>query len=46
MRAPTLETEILLTPAELSQMLRVDSKTTTRWAKAGRIHSLRDHGRT
>ena len=27
----------LLTPAEVAQMLRVDPKTVTRWARAGRL---------
>lgn len=36
--------EELITPQELSQMLRIDAKTTTRWAKAGKIHSLRTIG--
>jgi excisionase family DNA binding protein len=27
----------LLTPAEVAALFRVDSKTITRWAKAGRI---------
>lgn len=44
MQAPTLKAEVLLTPQELSRMLRVDPKTTTRWAKAGRVHSLRTMG--
>ena len=36
--------EPLLTPAEVAVMFRVDPKTVTRWAKAGRITSLRTLG--
>jgi excisionase family DNA binding protein len=34
----------LLTPAEVALMFRVDPKTVTRWAKAGRLTSLRTPG--
>jgi excisionase family DNA binding protein len=34
------ETEQLLTPAEVAGMFRVDPKTVTRWAKAGRLDSI------
>ena len=34
----------LLTPAEVAAMLRVDPKTVTRWAAAGRIGSIRTPG--
>lgn len=30
----------LLTPAEVAQLFRVDPKTITRWAKAGKITSI------
>jgi excisionase family DNA binding protein len=36
--------EKLLTPAEVAQMFRVDPKTVTRWAKAGRLTSIRTLG--
>lgn len=36
--------EDLLTPAEVAAMFRVDPKTVTRWAKAGRVSSLRTPG--
>ena len=36
--------ERLLTPAEVAQMFRVDPKTVTRWASAGRIGSIRTPG--
>ena len=31
------ESEPLLTPAEVAAMFRVDPKTVTRWAKAGKL---------
>lgn len=34
----------LLTPAEVAALFRVDSKTVTRWAAAGRISSIRTPG--
>ncbi len=34
----------LLTPAEVSVMLRVDPKTVTRWARAGKLSSVRTPG--
>jgi excisionase family DNA binding protein len=34
----------LLTPAEVASMFRVDPKTVTRWAKAGRLTSIRTLG--
>jgi excisionase family DNA binding protein len=34
----------MLTPAEVAEMFRVDPKTVTRWAKAGRISSIRTPG--
>ena len=38
------EAEALLTPAEVAAMFRVDPKTVTRWAKAGRLDSVRTLG--
>ncbi len=38
------ETEALLTPAEVAAMFRVDPKTVTRWAKAGKLSSIRTLG--
>jgi len=38
------ETETLLTPAEVAEMFRVDPKTVTRWAKAGKLTSIRTLG--
>lgn len=36
--------EELLTPAEVAQAFRVDAKTVTRWAKAGKLSSIRTLG--
>ena len=38
------EVEALLTPAEVAEMFRVNPKTVTRWARAGKITSLRTLG--
>jgi excisionase family DNA binding protein len=38
------ESDKLLTPAEVATMFRVDPKTVTRWAKAGRLTSIRTLG--
>lgn len=38
------EAELLLTPAEVATMFRVDPKTVTRWAKAGKLSSIRTLG--
>lgn len=37
-------TERLLTPGEVAALFRVDPKTVTRWASAGRIGSIRTPG--
>jgi excisionase family DNA binding protein len=34
----------LLTPSEVATMFRVDPKTVTRWAKAGKISAIRTLG--
>ncbi len=44
MNARQGESETLLTPAEVAAMFRVDPKTVTRWAKAGKISSIRTLG--
>jgi excisionase family DNA binding protein len=44
MAAQALETEPLLTPAEVAAAFRVDPKTVTRWAKAGKLTSIRTLG--
>lgn len=38
------ETQQLLTPAEVALLFRVDPKTVTRWAKAGKLSSIRTLG--
>jgi len=38
------EAEALLTPAEVAALFRVDPKTVTRWAKAGKLSSIRTLG--
>lgn len=38
------EAEQLLTPSEVAALFRVDPKTVTRWAKAGKLHSIRTLG--
>lgn len=44
MQHQTPETETLLTPAEVASLFRVDPKTVTRWAKAGKLSSIRTLG--
>ena len=44
MNAHSPDTEALLTPAEVATMFRVDPKTVTRWAKAGKLTSIRTLG--
>jgi excisionase family DNA binding protein len=39
-----LTPERLLTPAEVAALFKVDPKTVTRWAAAGRIGSIRTPG--
>ena len=39
-----VEAEALLTPAEVGALFRVDPKTVTRWAKAGKLTSVRTLG--
>jgi excisionase family DNA binding protein len=34
----------LLTPSEVAQLFRVDPKTVTRWAKTGKLQSVRTLG--
>ena len=36
--------EVLLTPSEVAQMFRVDPKTVTRWAKAGKLTAVKTLG--
>jgi excisionase family DNA binding protein len=36
--------EVLLTPSEVASLFRVDPKTVTRWAKAGKLTAIRTLG--
>lgn len=36
--------EVLLSPAEVASLFRVDPKTVTRWAKLGKLSSIRTLG--
>ena len=38
------ETDALLTPSEVASLFRVDPKTVTRWAKAGKLSAVRTLG--
>lgn len=38
------DSENLLTPSEVATLFRVDPKTVTRWAKAGKLASIRTLG--
>lgn len=38
------ERDTLLTPGEVAALFRVDPKTVTRWAKAGKITAIRTLG--
>ena len=40
----SLEHERLLTPAEVAALFRVDPKTVTRWAQAGKLTAIRTLG--
>jgi excisionase family DNA binding protein len=44
MVSSTEEPEELLTPAEVAAMFRVNPKTVTRWARAGKISAIRTLG--
>jgi excisionase family DNA binding protein len=38
------ESEVLLAPSEVASLFRVDPKTVTRWAKAGKLTAIRTLG--
>lgn len=42
--ATTVGVDPLLTPAEVASLFRVDPKTVTRWANAGKISTVRTLG--
>lgn len=44
MAVHSIESETLLTPSEVASLFRVDPKTVTRWAKAGKLSSIRTLG--
>ena len=44
MTSRAVDPEALLTPAEVAQLFHVDPKTVTRWAKAGKLTSVRTLG--
>jgi excisionase family DNA binding protein len=44
MREESPAVERLLTPSEVAAMFRVDPKTVTRWARAGKLSSIRTLG--
>ena len=39
-----IDSEVLLTPSEVATLFRVDPKTVTRWAKAGKLTAIRTLG--
>ena len=44
MHRDTETPETLLTPAEVAERFRVNPKTVTRWARAGKLHAIRTLG--
>jgi excisionase family DNA binding protein len=44
MSSRNADADALLTPSEVAALFRVDPKTVTRWAKAGKIGSIRTLG--
>lgn len=44
MSSPTVGHEPLLTPGEVAALFRVDPKTVSRWAKAGKLSAVRTLG--
>ncbi len=43
-RTESASAEELLTPSEVAKLFRVDPKTVTRWAKSGKLSSIRTLG--
>jgi excisionase family DNA binding protein len=41
---PLSESQVLMTPAEVAALFRVDPKTVTRWADAGKLTAVRTLG--
>jgi excisionase family DNA binding protein len=44
MHTANIESEALLTPAEVASLFRVDPKTVTRWARSGKLSAVRTLG--
>jgi excisionase family DNA binding protein len=44
MTSRAVDVEALLTPSEVAALFRVDPKTVTRWARAGKLTALRTLG--
>ena len=44
MTTDRVDSEVLLTPAEVAAIFRVDPKTVTRWAKSGKLTAIRTLG--
>ena len=44
MPADRIDSEVLLTPAEVASIFRVDPKTVTRWAKSGKLTAIKTLG--
>lgn len=44
MSADSSDSEVLLSPAEVAAIFRVDPKTVTRWAKSGKLTAIRTLG--
>jgi excisionase family DNA binding protein len=42
--ADSMQRDALLTPAEVAALFRVNPKTVTRWARAGKITAIRTLG--
>lgn len=42
--APVSGDDRLLTPGEVAALFRVNPKTVTRWARAGKLHAIRTLG--
>ncbi len=41
---PSHDPDALLTPSEVGKLFRVNPKTVTRWARAGKLHPIRTVG--
>lgn len=44
LHTPTIQQGTLLTPGEVAVLFRVDPKTVTRWAQAGKLSTVRTLG--